>query len=132
AAARATADAKALAERTKLDTDLAAQRSARDKADAEAASLLALKSAADKSEQEKRELRRKLITQLNVFLDTRDSARGLIVNMSDVLFDSGQFSLKPGAREKLAKISGIVLAYPTLMLAVEGHTDSVGSDDLNT
>jgi len=76
-------------------------------------------------------LRSKLVTQLNLFLDTRDSARGLIVNMSDVLFDTGQFSLKPGAREKLAKISGIILAYPTLKLEVEGHTDSVGSDDLN-
>ena len=69
--------------------------------------------------------------QLNTILQTQDSARGLIVNMSDVLFDTGQFSLKPGAREKLAKISGIVLAYPTLKLEVEGHTDSVGSDELN-
>jgi outer membrane protein OmpA-like peptidoglycan-associated protein len=51
--------------------------------------------------------------------------------MSDVLFDTGQYSLKPGAREKLAKISGIVLAHPTLRLEVEGHTDSVGTDKLN-
>jgi outer membrane protein OmpA-like peptidoglycan-associated protein len=131
AAERATADARALAERTKIDADLAAQHAARDKADAEAASLLAMKAASDKSELEKRELRSKLVTQLNLFLDTRDSARGLIVNMSGVLFDTGQSSLKPGAREKLAKISGIVLAYPTLRLQVEGHTDSVGSDDLN-
>jgi len=131
AAERAAADAKALAERTKIDADLAAQRSAREKADAEAAGVLALKTAGEKSEREKRDLRSKLATQLNLFLDTRDSARGLIVNMSDVLFDSGQFSLKPGAREKLAKISGIVLAYPTLKLEVEGHTDSVGSDALN-
>jgi outer membrane protein OmpA-like peptidoglycan-associated protein len=131
AAERATADARALAERTKIDADLAAQHAARDKADAEAASLLAMKAASDKSELEKRELRSKLVTQLNLFLDTRDSARGLIVNMSGVLFDTGQSTLKPGAREKLAKISGIVLAYPTLRLQVEGHTDSVGSDDLN-
>jgi outer membrane protein OmpA-like peptidoglycan-associated protein len=68
---------------------------------------------------------------LNTILQTRDTARGLIVNMSDVLFDTGQYSLKPGAREKLAKISGIVLAYPTLRLEVEGHTDSVGTDELN-
>jgi outer membrane protein OmpA-like peptidoglycan-associated protein len=95
------------------------------------ASEQALKTAAMNSERDKKELRTKLATQLNLFLDTRDSARGLIVNMSDVLFDSGQFSLKAGAREKLAKISGIVLAYPTLKLEVEGYTDSVGSDDLN-
>src|SRR5207253_1831898 len=128
---RATADAKALAERTKIDTDRAAERSARDKADAALASDKALAMAAENSDREKRELRAKLVTQLNLFLDTRDSARGLIVNMSGVLFDTGQSSLKPGAREKLAKISGIVLAYPTLKLEVEGHTDSVGSDDLN-
>jgi outer membrane protein OmpA-like peptidoglycan-associated protein len=131
AAERTAADARALAERTKLEAGLAAQRSAREKADAAAAGEQALKTAAEKSEREKQELRSKLATQLNVFLDTRDSARGLIVNMSDVLFDTGQFSLKPGAREKLAKISGIVLAYPTLKLEVEGHTDGVGSDDLN-
>ncbi|HEV7513563.1 MAG TPA: OmpA family protein, partial [Candidatus Acidoferrum sp.] len=62
---------------------------------------------------------------------TRDTARGLVVNMSDVLFDSGKFTLRPLAREKLAKISGIVLAYPTLKLAVEGNSDSVGNEMLN-
>ena len=51
--------------------------------------------------------------------------------MSDVLFDTGRYTLKPGAREKLAKISGIVLAHPGLKLEVEGHTDSVGGDDYN-
>jgi len=64
-------------------------------------------------------------------LQTRDSARGLIVNMSDVLFDTGSYTLKPGAREKLAKISGIVLAHPGLSLQIEGHTDSVGGDEFN-
>jgi len=68
---------------------------------------------------------------LNSILQTRDTARGLIVNMSDVLFDFGKYTLKPGAREKLAKISGIVLAHPGLKLQVEGHTDSVGSDQFN-
>jgi len=64
-------------------------------------------------------------------LDTRETARGLIVNMSDVLFDTGQYTLRPGAKEKLAKVSGILLAHPGLVLAVEGHTDSVGGDDYN-
>src|SRR5262249_47221762 len=64
-------------------------------------------------------------------LETRESARGLIVNMSDVLFDTARYTLKPGAREKLAKISGIVLAHPGLKLEVEGHTDSVGGDTYN-
>ncbi len=83
------------------------------------------------AEKEKQELRARLLQQLNSILATRDSARGLIANMSDVLFRSGSFELLPGARERLAKVSGIVLAYPSLHLSVEGHTDSVGSDDYN-
>lgn len=84
-----------------------------------------------KAEQEQQQLRQQLLTQLNLILETRDTARGLIVNMSDVLFDTGRYTLKPGAREKLAKISGIVLAHPGLKLEVEGHTDSVGGDAYN-
>jgi outer membrane protein OmpA-like peptidoglycan-associated protein len=76
-------------------------------------------------------LRAELLQQFNVIFTTRDTARGLIVSLSDVLFDTGKSTLRPAAREKLAKISGIVLAYPTLRLAIEGHTDSVGSDELN-
>jgi outer membrane protein OmpA-like peptidoglycan-associated protein len=80
---------------------------------------------------DREELRAKLLQQFNLILETRDTARGLVVNMSDVLFDSGQYTLRPLAREKLAKISGIVLAYPTLLLAVEGNTDSVGTEEFN-
>lgn len=72
-----------------------------------------------------------LSEQLNKVLETRDSARGLIVSMSDVLFDSGAYSLKPGAREKLAKVSGILIAYPTLSIQVGGYTDNVGGDEMN-
>jgi outer membrane protein OmpA-like peptidoglycan-associated protein len=80
---------------------------------------------------EREDLRARLLQQFNAILVTRDTARGLVVNMSDVLFDSGKFTLRPLAREKLAKISGIVLAYPTLKLAIEGNTDSVGSEAFN-
>ena len=80
---------------------------------------------------DREELRARLLQQFNLILETRDTARGLVVNMSDVLFDSGKFTLRPLAREKLAKISGIVLAYPTLKLAVEGNTDSVGTELFN-
>ena len=92
---------------------------------------LAAQQAQQQAEREREELRQKLLQQFNMILETRDSARGLIVNMSDVLFDTAKYSLKPGAREKLAKLSGIVLAYPGLKLAVEGHTDNVGSDAYN-
>ena len=81
--------------------------------------------------QDREDLRAKLLAQFNLIFVTRDTARGLIVNLSDVLFDTGKATLHPGAREKLAKISGIVLAYPDLRLAIEGNTDSVGSDAMN-
>lgn len=80
---------------------------------------------------DKAAMRAQLSEQLNKILETRDSARGLIISMSDVLFDSGQYSLKPGAREKLAKVAGILLAYPGLNIAVGGYTDNVGGDAMN-
>jgi outer membrane protein OmpA-like peptidoglycan-associated protein len=76
-------------------------------------------------------MRAQLSVQLNKVLETRDSARGLIVSMSDVLFDTGAYSLKPGAREKLSKVSGILIAYPTLTIQVGGYTDNVGGDEMN-
>ncbi|HEX4663844.1 MAG TPA: OmpA family protein [Terriglobales bacterium] len=86
---------------------------------------------AQQAEQQKEALRQRLQQQLNTILQTRDSARGLIVNMSDVLFDTNKYTLKPGAREKLAKVSGILLAYPGLKVQVEGYTDSTGSPEYN-
>jgi outer membrane protein OmpA-like peptidoglycan-associated protein len=83
------------------------------------------------SEKEKSDLRVQLLAQFSAVLQTRDTARGLIVNMSDVLFDTGKFSLRPLAREKLAKVAGIVSGHPGLRLDVEGYTDSVGGDDYN-
>ena len=83
------------------------------------------------AELEKAELRAQLLAQFNAILQTHDTARGLIVNMSDVLFDTAKYSLRPLAREKLAKVAGIVSGYPGLRLDVEGHTDSVGGDDYN-
>jgi len=80
---------------------------------------------------ERMQLRADLLLQFNAILETRDTARGLIVNMSDVLFDTAKHSLRPAAREKLAKVAGIIAGHPGLRLAVEGYTDSVGSDDYN-
>jgi outer membrane protein OmpA-like peptidoglycan-associated protein len=84
-----------------------------------------------KAEAEKTELRAQLLRQFSLVLETRDTARGLIVNMSDVLFDTAKYSLRPGAREKLAKVAGIISGHPGLRLEVEGHTDNVGGDDYN-
>jgi outer membrane protein OmpA-like peptidoglycan-associated protein len=102
-------------------------------ADAERSRLAAAQSqaAAQLAEADKVAMRAKLAEQLNSILQTRDSARGLIVSMSDVLFDTGKYSLKPGAREKLAKVAGILLSYPGLNIAVGGYTDNVGGDTMN-
>jgi outer membrane protein OmpA-like peptidoglycan-associated protein len=102
-------------------------------ADAEQARLAAqqAQASAQQAETDKAAMRTKLSEQLNSILQTRDSARGLIVSMSDVLFDTGKYSLKPGAREKLAKVAGILLAYPGLDIEVGGYTDNVGSDAMN-
>ncbi|MBI3282423.1 MAG: OmpA family protein [Acidobacteria bacterium] len=135
---RARAEAERLAaERAKAEA-VAARRAAieeqrRAQAEAERARQAAQESerARLSAEAEKEKIRRQLLEQLNMVLETRDTARGLIVNMSDVLFDFNKWTLKPGAREKLAKIAGIVLSHPGLLLAVEGHTDSVGRDEYN-
>jgi outer membrane protein OmpA-like peptidoglycan-associated protein len=138
AAARAAADreraeaeaARAAADRARADAD-----AARLNAESEAARLKAqadqARAAADAAERDKQALRDKLREQLNVILETRETARGLIVNLSDVLFDFNRADLKPGAREKLAKVAGILLAYPGLEISLEGHTDSIGSDQYN-
>jgi outer membrane protein OmpA-like peptidoglycan-associated protein len=145
AQAQASAEAdRAAAERARAEALAATQQARNDRQQAEMAKLEAdrarqdaldqqqkLASQTEQAQKEQAELRRQLLLQFNQILQTRETARGLIVNMSDVLFDTGQYSLKPGAREKLAKISGIVLAHPGLRITVEGHTDSVGGDEYN-
>jgi outer membrane protein OmpA-like peptidoglycan-associated protein len=153
-AARAQSDnAKAQADAAKAQSDLAANQIASATAvsvataDADQAHQTALQAQSDadqariqaraaeekqqQAENDQATLRAKLSDQLNSILQTHDSVRGLIVNMSDVLFDTGKYTLKPGAREKLAKVAGILLAYPGLAIEVGGYTDNVGSDAMN-
>jgi len=108
----------------------AAEDSERQKEEAERATQEAERARAEAVRQ-KEEMRARLLAQLNQVLQTRDTARGLVVNMPDVLFDFNKYTLKPAARERLARVSGIVLAYPDLKLEIEGHTDSIGSDEYN-
>ncbi|MGB7609257.1 MAG: OmpA family protein, partial [Candidatus Sulfotelmatobacter sp.] len=148
-AAAAQAESDAAGARTDAaDAQAATAKAQSDMADNQAASATALSAAQADAEQsrlaaqqaqanaqqadtDKAAMRAKLTEQLNSILQTRDSARGLIVSMSDVLFDTGKFSLKPGAREKLAKVAGILLAYPGLNVEVGGYTDNVGGDAMN-
>ena len=147
AKAQAESDAaKARADAT--DAQSAAAKARSDMAESQASSANALSAAqadaeqsrlaaqqalqsAQQAETDKVAMRTRLSEQLNSILQTRDSVRGLIVSMSDVLFDTGKYSLKPGAREKLAKVAGILLAYPGLNIEVGGYTDNVGGDAMN-
>jgi outer membrane protein OmpA-like peptidoglycan-associated protein len=119
-ARRRVDQAQSDAERAKANEDLA-------RVEAERARL-----EANQARQDKDDLQQRLYTSIAAILETRREARGLIVNLSDVLFDFNQASLKPGAREKLSKLAGILLAYPgSFHIEVEGHTDAVGSQDYN-
>jgi outer membrane protein OmpA-like peptidoglycan-associated protein len=131
--------ADAQAATAKAQSDMAASQAssatalsaAQADADQSRADTLKAQQAAQLAETDKAAMRAKLSEQLNSILQTRDSARGLIVSLSDVLFDTGKYSLKSGAREKLAKVAGILLAYPSLNIEVGGYTDNVGSDAMN-
>jgi outer membrane protein OmpA-like peptidoglycan-associated protein len=124
--------AKAQADAAKSQADMAANQVASAAAvNAAQADAESSRRAAQQADTDKAAIRAQLTLQLNTILETRDSARGLIVSMSDVLFDTGRYSLKPGAREKLAKVAGILLAYPGLNIQVGGYTDNVGGDDMN-
>jgi outer membrane protein OmpA-like peptidoglycan-associated protein len=146
AAAKATAEAeaKATAEAAR-QAELASAKQAQMKAEAEAAAAkaqaeqdaLKAKEAAAKAEAERSRkaaeaLRAQLLEQFNRVLETRDTPRGLVVNMGDVLFATGKYDLRPEAQLVLAKLSGIILSHPGLHLAVEGFTDSVGGDEFNS
>lgn len=147
--ALSAAQAKAAAEReaqnaaqARAEADREAQNAAQANADAERqrsdlarvqdelqqARLETLKAqaAAAVAEQEKKALREDLLAQLNMFLDTRESARGLIMMVPDVLFEFASARLTSTARERLARVSGILAAQPDLQIAIEGHTDNVG------
>jgi outer membrane protein OmpA-like peptidoglycan-associated protein len=141
AAAQAQAQQSAAAAQQAQDQQAQAQAQAaaaqQQEAQAQAAAAQAraqqqaAEAAAAQAAQQTAEMREHLKQQLNSVLNTQETARGLIVNMSDVLFDFNKYTLKSDAQVKLAKISGILLTYPNLKMQVEGYTDSVGSDEYN-
>ena len=128
--AQLKAEAAAKAAQAKAEADAAAAR-AQAEADILKAKEEAAKADAERAHKAAEELRAQLLEQFNRILETRDSPRGLVVTMGEVLFETGKYNVKPDAREKLARLSGIVLAHPGLVLTVEGHTDNTGSDELN-
>jgi outer membrane protein OmpA-like peptidoglycan-associated protein len=132
----AKVEAQAQAQQSELEAERAkaaqAQADAeRARAEAAAAAASARAAEANKSAEDANAVREKLRDQLNSVLATSETARGLIVNMSDVLFDTGKYSLKQNTQISLAKVAGILQAYPGLKLQVEGYTDSVGGEAYN-
>jgi outer membrane protein OmpA-like peptidoglycan-associated protein len=129
--------ARLQAEQAKAQAEAQAARDAAARSAAQAAQAQAIeeqrkaKEAAEAAQREKQELRRRLLDQFNAILETKDSDRGLVVNIGDVLFDIGKATLKQDAQLKLARFAGIVLNYPGLNLASEGHTDNTGSAEFN-
>ncbi len=128
--ARLSAQQREEAERAKQEADAARAQSALDaqKAQQSAAEADRLR---QQAEMEKNQLREQLLQQFNAVLPTRETPRGLVVNMQDVLFDTGKYTLKSPAQLALAKISGIVASHPGLNLQVEGYTDSTGTAEFN-
>jgi outer membrane protein OmpA-like peptidoglycan-associated protein len=136
AEAKRIADQKAAEAKAKAAAELAAQQ-AKAKSELEAqqakaaAEIAAQEAARQQAEKEKAELRGKLLEQFNRVLPTTDSPRGLVVNMGDVLFAVAKSNLEPPAQIALAKLSGIILNYPSLHLSIEGYTDSTGTVEFN-
>jgi outer membrane protein OmpA-like peptidoglycan-associated protein len=128
--AQLKAEAEAVALKAKMEADAAAAK-AKAEQDALKAKEEAARAEAEHAQKAAEELRARLLEQFNQVLPTTDTPRGLVVNMSDVLFDTGSYTLRQTAREKLARIAGILLNYPGLILQAEGHTDNVGSEDYN-
>ena len=128
--AQLKAEAAAREAQMKAAAEIAAAK-AQAEADALRAKEEAAKADAERARQAAAQLRAQLLEQFNRILETRDTPRGLVITMADVLFDTGRYNLRPDTREQLAKLSGIILAHPGLRLDVEGHTDSIGSDEFN-
>ena len=122
--------ALAAAERARGEAERLARQAQADRADAEAEAAHA-RADAEAARAEREQMRRRLVRQLGAILDTRETAHGIIVSIGDVLFDFDRATLRPAARERLAKAAGVLLAYPGLNLRLEGHTDSVGTEPYN-
>jgi outer membrane protein OmpA-like peptidoglycan-associated protein len=120
----------AQAQKAQQQAELAQQQAAQQAQQSEQARQQA-EQARQQAENDKAQMRARMLAQLNQVLQTRDSARGLIVNMPDVLFDTGKSDLKSTARERLAKVAGILIAYPDIHVEIDGYTDSTGSLEFN-
>ncbi|HEY5559171.1 MAG TPA: OmpA family protein [Steroidobacteraceae bacterium] len=131
--AKAAAEAKARRDAAALAAEEKAREQARHQAE------IALEESRQREEQAAREAaaaeatkaRADFTARLNRALPTRETDRGIVAEISGVQFATGAATLNPGAREALARFSGIVVTYPELRFNIEGHTDSTGSYETN-
>ncbi|HTV55626.1 MAG TPA: OmpA family protein [Terriglobia bacterium] len=115
----AKAQAQAQAEQARLAAEQAQARAQRNE------------QAAQEAENQRLAMRAKLLNQLNAILETRQTPQGLVVTMSHVLFNTSQYTLQQQTRETLAKLAGVLLAYPGLKIRVNGYTDNTGNQQMN-
>ncbi len=123
-----TESARLTLEKGNLETSLASLNAERTQLEMDKASLLAEKQAL---QQDKEDLQGRLQQALSQVADTHSSARGMILNLPDILFSVGEAGLKPETKIVMAKLSGILLMMQDLNLRIEGHTDSTGAPSFN-
>lgn len=140
AAERASAEA---AEQTAvLETERNAAERARSEAAQQAAALEqqrnqlsaekdSLTADKDKVQKERDALQQRLSGALSGIATTKNTARGIVVSLPGILFDTGKATLKPSAQVGLAKMAGVLSVFPDMNLRVEGYTDSTGTDQIN-
>ncbi len=121
--AHAAEEQRIAAEHAKLDAERA-------KTEAERGRLTAEDEAAE-ARLERENARAQLRDAMARITAVRESARGLIVSLPNILFETDQARLKPEGREALAKISGVLSIAEGCRLSVEGHTDEIGSAEYN-
>ena len=123
------AETRALAEQTeKLAAEKDVLAAERDRIAAEKNALAAERDAIKK---ERDELAGMLKGALSSVAETTESARGVVVSLSGILFDVGKATLKPTSQLSVAKLAGILMVFPQMNLSIEGYTDSTGSAELN-
>jgi len=65
-------------------------------------------------------------------LDARETERGVVVNLPDVLFEFNSDRLTAGARDKVAHIAAILNERAKdRRVSIEGHADSIGGENYN-
>jgi outer membrane protein OmpA-like peptidoglycan-associated protein len=64
-------------------------------------------------------------------LQAKQTERGMVLTLGDVLFDTNAATLKPGANEHLDRLASYLTQNEGTRIIIEGHTDSRGPDAYN-